>query len=431
MNILFLHPNMPGQYKHIARAFGAEGEHRIYFITKHKSAEIPGVQRITYRVPREPSPQVHRYLVPSERAVLQGQEVWRVAKKLKTEEGFTPDVIVAHPGWGDALFIKDLFPKAPLLSFCEFYYRAHGADVAFERDEKATPDDCARVRMKNITNILSLEMTDWAVTPTVWQWSMNPPEFRHKISVLHDGVDVHFCRPNADAVFAVPGSQQRFKPGDELITYTTRNFEPYRGFPTFMRAAEIILKERPNAHIVMVGADEVSYGKAPPKGTTYRQMLLKEVALPVERFHTVGPLPQEQLIALMQVSAAHIYLTYPFVLSWSMLEAMACGVALVGSATKPVLEVVEDGKNGLLADFFSPKDVAKKTMQLLDSKDRNAALRAAARDTVVQRFALDKTLPLHRQLIVDLGCGELPPSSAQAIAQFNPIAPHQEICWHA
>ena len=430
MNILFLHPNMPGQYKHIAKAFGASGEHRIVFITKHKSAEIPGVTRITYRVPRDPSPHAHRYLLPTERAVLQGQEVWRVAKRLKTEQGFVPDVVVAHPGWGDTLFIKDIFPRTPLLTFCEFYYRAHGADVAFEENDPASPDDCARVRMKNITNLTSLEMADWAVTPTVWQWSMNPAELRHKISVLHDGVDVEFCKPNPNASFTVPGSGKRFTVGDELVTYTTRNFEPYRGFPTFMRAAEIILKERPNAHIVMVGADEVSYGKQPPKGTNYRQMLLKEVKLPAERFHTVGPLPQAELIALMQVSAAHIYLTYPFVLSWSMLEAMATGVALVGSSTKPVMEVVKDGHNGLLADFFSPKEVAKKTISLLNSADRNAALRNAARETVVNRFALHKTLPLHQKLIVDLARGENPPSAAAEILAFNPIEPYKEFCWN-
>ncbi len=429
MNILFLHPNMPGQYKHLARVLGAEGVHRIFFITKHKSAEIPGVTRITYRTVRDASPQTHRYLVPTERAVLQGQEVWRVAKKLKAEQGFVPDVIVAHPGWGDALFIKDLFPKVPLLNFCEFYYRATGADVAFEEQGKAEPDDFARVRMKNITNLMSLEMADWAVTPTVWQWSMNSPDLRHKISVLHDGVDTEFCKPDASATFTLPNGTT-FKPGDELITYATRNFEHYRGFPTFMHAAEILLKERPNAHIIAIGADGVSYGKNPPKGTTFRQMLMKEVKLPADRFHFIAPQPYDQLIKLFQVSAAHIYLTYPFVLSWSMLESMAAGVALVASDTAPVKEVVVDGKNGLLADFFSPKDVAKKVVKLLDDKDRNRALRAAARETIVMRFDLKKVMPMHRQLVIELGEGQVPPPVAKTILAYNPIEPHKEFFWH-
>jgi glycosyltransferase involved in cell wall biosynthesis len=429
MNILFLHPNMPGQYKHLARAFGAEGGHRIFFVTKHRTAEIPGVERITYRLPRDASPHSHRYLVSTERAVLQGQEVWRVCKRLKTEKGFVPDIVVAHPGWGDALFIKDVFPKARVLGFFEFYYRAHGADVAFDPEEKLQADDLARVRIKNITNLLSLEMVDWGISPTVWQWSMHPPEFRPKISVLHDGVNTDICRPDPNAVFTLANGKS-FRPGDELVTYIARNFEPYRGFPTFMHTAEILLKERPNAHIVAVGADEVSYGKPPPKGMTYRKMLMKEVKLPADRIHFIGTVPYDDLIRLFQVSAAHLYLTYPFVLSWSMLEAMASGVALVASDTMPVREVVEDGRNALFADFFSPKDVAKKLITLLDSKDRNAAMRKSARETVVARFDLKKVLPLHMQLVRDLSSSDAPPPTAAAIAAFNPVEPHRRAFWH-
>ena len=429
MNILFLHPNMPGQYKHLARVMGEQACHRIFFITKHKTAEIPGVTRVTYRLPRDASPHTHRYLITTERAVLQAQEVWRVAKKLKTEQGFVPDIIVGHPGWGDALLLKDLFPKAKMLGFFEFYYRATGADVAFEPGETLKPDDAARVRMKNITNLMSLEMVDWGVSPTIWQWSLHPESLRHKISVLHDGIDIDQCQPDPQATFTLP-SGRTFKKGDEVVTYIARNFEPYRGFPTFMRAAEMLLKERPNLHIIAVGADEVSYGKQPPKGTTYRQMLLKELKIPEGRLHFVGALPQDQLIRILQLGRAHLYLTYPFVLSWSMLEAMACGVALVASSTTPVMEVVEDGVNGLLADFFSPHDVAAKLSRLLDSADDNAALRQAARATVIERYALHKVLPLHRQLLLDVGAGALPPPAAQDILAMNPITPHQASFWH-
>lgn len=287
MQMLFLHPNMPGQFRHLARAFGAEGGHRIYFITKHKTAEVAGVTRVTYRTPRDASPHTHRYLISSERAVLQGQEVWRVAKRLRDEQNFTPDIIIAHPGWGDALFIKDLFPRARLLSFCEFYYRAHGADVGFETGEAVRDDDIARIRMKNITNQLSLDASDWGYAPTIWQWSLHPEAYQPRISVIHDGVDVQHCRPDASASFTVPGGPA-FRPGDEVVTYITRNFEPYRGFPTFMKAAELILKERPNCHIVAVGADDVSYGKAAPHGTTYREIWSKQVSLPRERMHFLG-----------------------------------------------------------------------------------------------------------------------------------------------
>lgn len=420
---------MPGQYKHLARAFGAEGGHRIFFVTKHASAEIGGVTRITYAMPKlDGPPPTHRYLAPTTRSVMQGQQVWRVCEQLQRREKFTPDIIIGHPGWGDMLFIKDLFPHAKILSFFEFYYRASGADVGFE--EPVTADDHARVRMKNITNLISLEQADWGITPTVWQHSLHPNDFKPKLSVIHDGVDVDVCVPNAAASVTLPNGKT-FKVGDEVVTYIARNFEPYRGFATFMKAAEILLRTRPNLHMIAVGADEVSYGKKAPDGKTYRQLLSEQVTLPDERIHFVGTVPYADLIGLFQISSAHIYLTYPFVLSWSMLEAMASGVALVASRTKPLLEVVEHGVNGLLADFFSPEDVAAKVSQLLDEPTRNAAMRANARTTVVNRFALSKLLPLHMQLVREVAAGQIPPPVAEQIKAVSATAPYANAMWEA
>lgn len=429
MNILFLHPNMPGQYRHLARILGASGQHRIYFITKHKSAQIPGVTRVTYAMPEHTHPPSHPYLGNAETAIRQGQTVWRVARQVQVEKQFTPDVIVCHPGWGDALFMKDLFPHARMLSFCEFFYRAHGADVGFERGESTAPDDEARVRIKNTINLLNLEMMDWGITPTVWQWSVHPEPFRSRISVLHDGVDVDTCRPNPAARITLSNGLS-FGYGDELITYIARNFEPYRGFHTFMHAAERILKARPNAHIIAIGSDDVSYGKrASDDGRTYRQILNAQVNLPADRIHFPGPLPYAQLIQVLQVSAAHLYLTYPFVLSWSMLESMACGVAMVASRTQPVQEIIRDGENALLADFHSPDDVAEKMIRLLEAKDQNAAMRQAARDTIVRRFALKDVMPLQVRLVEEIGRGEIPPPVNEEIKRFSQIAPYTDIMW--
>jgi glycosyltransferase involved in cell wall biosynthesis len=271
-------------------------------------------------------------------------------------------------------------------------------------------------------------MMDWGIAPTVWQWSLHPKEFQPKISVLHDGIDVALCRPDAQASVTLP-SGKTFTKGDEVVTYIARNFEPYRGFPTFMRTAEILLRARPNLHIIAVGADSVSYGKSAPKGTTYRQLLSQEVSLPQDRIHWTGSVPYGDLLKVFQVSKAHLYLTYPFVLSWGMLEAMACGVALVASDTKPVREVIAHGHNGLFADFFSPDDVAAKLLQLLDSPDDNAAMRAAARATVLERFALQDVLPLHLRLVEELAAGQIPPPVAVDIRQKSPIEPYAAAMW--
>ena len=418
---------MPGQYKHLAKAFGAEGGHRIYFVTKHKTASIPGVTRVSYEMPKQETPPASiRYLANATRGVLQGQQVWRVCMQLSTQENFIPDVIVSHPGWGDALFLKDLFPKAKFLSFFEFYYRATGADVGFE--DAITADDHARVRMKNVTNLMALEQADWGVSPTVWQWSLHPPEMRGKISVLHDGIDIELCKPDMNATLTLPNGKI-FRPGDELMTYVARNFEPYRGFATFMKAAEILLRERPNLHIVAIGADEVSYGKKAEGGKSYRQIWLEKVDLPKDRIHWLGTVPYVTLLQAFQVSAAHLYLTYPFVLSWSLLEAMACGAPIVASDTKPVREVMRDGVNGLLADFFSPEEVASKIGQLLDDPSRNRALRAKARETVAERFDLKKLLPLQMQLVREVAAGQIPPPVAKEIEKISPIAPYKDVMW--
>lgn len=430
MDILFLHPNMPGQYKHLARALGADTAHRIFFVTKHKTAEIHGVTRITYRAPREPSAHTHRYLLNAERAVLQGQEVWRVCKKLRDETGFSPQLVVGHPGWGDLLFIKDLFPQCRVVSFFEFYYRATGADMGFAPDDPLMPDDFARGRIKNVNNILNLELADWGVSPTVWQWSVHPEEYRHKISVLHDGIDTNICCPNPEAIFHVNNGPS-FKYGDEVITHIERNFEPYRGFPTFMQTAEILLRERKNAHIVVVGADGVSYGKPAPKGTTYRKLWLEKTTLDRARIHFVGTLPYASLIQLLQVSKAHLYLTYPFVLSWSLMEAMAIGCAIVASDTKPVREVMSHGVHGYLADFFSAEEFAARTIDLLQSPDANAQMRQNARQKIVTQYNLASLLPLHQRLVMEVAEGALPPPVAHDIrALLNPLE-HQSMWWTA
>lgn len=399
MKILFLHPNMPGQYKHLARHYGASGEHEVFFITKHKTAEIPGVKRITYGLPRGATPKIHRYLARTELAILQGQQVWRVCRKLR-DDGFIPDIVIAHPGWGDALFLKEIYPESPLLSFFEFYYRAHGADVGFDPAYPVNEDDLARIRTKNITNQISLEISDAGVSPTQWQWSLHPKEFQPKISVLHDGIDTDVCIPNPTAVFRTPIGKE-FRHGDEVVTYIARNFEPYRGFPTFMQAAEIMLRERPNLHIIAIGADGVSYGQKAADSKTYRDIWSEKVTLDGARIHWCGMVPYDQLMAAFNVSGAHIYLTYPFVLSWSMMESMACGVPLVASDTAPVRELVQHEQNGLLVDFFSPEQLAKACFRLLDDKEMRDTLRRKGRETIVQNYALKDLLPRHLKLVED------------------------------
>ena len=400
MKILFIHPNMPGQYKHLARIYGEDPSCEVYFITQNVRQSFPGVVSVSYKTPPTAHKETHRYLRGTENAVFQGQAVWRSCKNLRDSRNFIPDIIVAHPGWGDAMFVKDVYPETPILSFFEFYYHAKGADMGFDPSDMPNEDAIARTRVRNFLHLSNLENADWGVSPTFWQRDQHPETYHAKLSVIHDGIDTDVARADHKATMTING--KTFKFGDKIITYIARNFEPYRGFPTFMQAAERILKQDPDVHIVAIGADGVSYGKRPSGGSTYRKIWRDKVDLDDNRIHFVGMVPYAKLMKLMQISAAHIYLTYPFVLSWSALEAMSCECAMVVSDTQPLQEVIKDGENGVLVDFFDPKAVAEAVCDMVSHPEKYKAMRKAARSSVMKRYSLKKLLPLHQQLITEV-----------------------------
>jgi glycosyltransferase involved in cell wall biosynthesis len=415
MRILFVHQNTPGQYKHLVRHFAADPAHRVAFIGKVRRELPGGVQMALYRPTREPGENTHPYIRMFEGQVLHGQGAVRAGLALQ-KEGFTPDVICAHPGWGEALFLKDLFPDARLLLYCEFFYRADGSDVGFDPEKPVTLETRCRIRTKNTSLLTGLDAMDWGVSPTRWQRQQHPEAFRPRISVIHDGVDTAVCRPDPAATVTLPDGRTLSRE-DEVVTYVARNLEPYRGFPTFMRAAAELLRRRPKLHILMVGGDEVSYGAPPEGGGTWRETMWRETMLDAAgaprpesaRLHVLGKLPYDSYLSVLRISRAHIYLTFPFVLSWSMLEAMACGAVIVGSDTPPVAEVIEDGVNGLLTGFHDPTALADRVETALDDPDLRATLSAAARRTAVERFDLATVcLPAQIRLLEDVQAGWVP-----------------------
>jgi glycosyltransferase involved in cell wall biosynthesis len=292
-------------------------------------------------------------------------------------QGFYPDVIYAHLGWGEALFLKDIFPKARVLLYCEFFYRARGGDMGFDPEFPASAEKVLRLRVMNAPLLMALDASDWGHAPTRWQQQQFPAAHASRMSVIHDGIDTDLVRPD--------GAREA-----ELVTYVARNLEPYRGFHTFMRAIPEIQKRRPNARIAIVGGDEVSYSPRLPEGQTYRERLLREIdgKADLSRVHFMGRIPYDRYLDVLRRSSVHVYLTYPFVLSWSLLEAMSAGCLVVGSRTPPVEEVIRDGENGLLVDFFSPADIAARIDQALAMDCR--LLRERARMTVIERYDLQR-----------------------------------------
>lgn len=407
MNILFVHQNCPGQFKHLVRHLLAANEHRVVFISQPNGNRIPGLERIDYRPSRRPADTTHPYLRGTEAAILNAQAVARVALELK-REGFVPDVMVGHNGWGETLFLKEVWPDRPLLSYFEFYYSGEGADLDFDPEFPASFDDRCKARVRNAVNLLGLEVADQGLTPTRWQRDCYPKLFRGGIEIIHEGIDTDHVTPDPDAKVTFGRDGVTLTAADEVITFSVRNLEPYRGFHVFMRALPEILHRRPRAHVVLVGGDEVSYGRRPPGGRSWRQVMLGEVRekLDMSRLHFLGRIPYDAYLQVLRVSQAHVYLTYPFVLSWSMLEAMSAGCLVIGSRTPPVEEVLEDGRNGLLVDFHDTTGIADRVDAVLDHPNRMADLRQAARATIVNRYDLKTvTLPAQLKLLERLATG--------------------------
>ena len=398
MNILFVHQNFPGQYLHVARHLGATPGNRVMFITQRKDGTLAGVSTIAYKPQRGVTRHLHHYLHDTEAGVLNAQAVARIALDLK-QSGFVPDLMVGHNGWGEIWYLKDVFPNSPLLGYFEFFYRFEGADVGFDPDETTIFDTAPRIRTKNLGNLIGLDAVDAGQCATRWQKSLYPQRYRSLLHVIHEGIDTEGVRPDDQARLPFPDAGIELAAGDEVVTYVARNLEPHRGFPVFMRSLPAMLARRPKARVLIVGGDETSYGPGPAKGKTYREQMLAELngSLDLSRVHFLGKVPYSTFLKVLQVSRAHVYLTYPFVLSWSMLEAMAAGCLVVGSRTAPVEEVIRHGENGLLVDFFKPAEIAERVVEALEDPLAFADVRLRARHTVVENYDL-KTICLPAQL---------------------------------
>jgi glycosyltransferase involved in cell wall biosynthesis len=398
MRILFVHQNFPGQFKHLAPALVNSGhEITALCVQKNVPENWQGIKIIYYQTSRSTTPGIHPWTAETETKIIRGEACFRAALQLKTQ-GYTPDMVIAHPHWGETLFIKEVWPEVKLGIYCEFFYHPHGAETGFDPEFPHTdPGFGCKLRTRTINNLMHFEIADAGISPTYWQASTFPARFGEKITVVHDGIDTDVLRPNSGVGLTlnnVPLSRK-----NQVITFVNRNLEPLRGYHIFMRALPKILKENPWAIVLIIGGSGIGYGKAPPEGTTWKEIFLNEVKnqLDVKRVFFLGKITYPHYMTVLQLSTVHVYLTYPSVLSWSLLEAMSMGCTIVASDTQPLHEAITQNKTGRLVNFFDIEGIANQVTELLGNAAERQRLGTNAREFAVKNFDF-KTACLPKQL---------------------------------
>jgi glycosyltransferase involved in cell wall biosynthesis len=415
LKFLFVHQNFPAQFLHIVRHLVAAKRHEVVFISEPNANEIAGVRKVPYAHPALDIKETHIAARELDNGVRRAEAVYRTASGLK-HLGYTPDIIIGHHGWGEMLNLRDLWPDAPMLGYMEFYYQHDRADVGFDPEFPANPLDFPRIRAKNAVNHIALNLRAAGQTPTQWQLSTYPAWAQPNIDLIWEGVDLQMCSPDpAVRKTTLKIGDLTIKPADKLVTYVSRDLEPYRGFHIMMRALPDLMRARKDLKIVMIGGDGVSYGAAPHQGGNWRDVMLAEVGKNIDPSRVIFPgrVAYSTYLSALRRSDAHIYLTYPFVASWSMREAMAIGCAVIGGDTEPVSEFITHGENGLLTPFLQPKALATTILGLLEDKALNRSLRENARTYAERRLAMADYLANYCRVIERL-TGENPAPEQEA-----------------
>jgi len=391
MQILFIHLTFPGQFKHLVSCLLEDKKNQIYFLATEPGPDC-FAKNLTKIIVQRPGtgfcPQAIGY----------GLAALPALKKLK-QQGVKPDLIYCHSTWGLSFFVKDVFPDVPLLSYFEWFYNHLNADI-FVNNRSITTELSIEIRLNNIPILNDLLVCEAGITPTRWQLIQFPRVFRSKLRQIHDGIDTDFFKPGKRCLEFL---NLDIPPDAPIITYTTRGFEPCRGFPQFIKALKLFLAENKKCHVIVVGNDKVYYGQERTDGRTWKQFMLEKIQLDMTRVHFLKPLPYGLYVKLLQASDVHLYLTKPYVLSWSILEAMSCGCVVVASDTEPVREVIKHGHNGFLTDLYAPHLIAD-GLQCALELDRPTRQRISenARKTIMNHFSLPVVLPEQLNLMQSL-----------------------------
>ncbi|WP_374473246.1 glycosyltransferase [Phenylobacterium sp.] len=400
--VVFVHNNFPAQFRDLAQTLLARGV-PCAAIAAHTAPGLPGVRQVTYRLGRGTTPGILPLAVRAEADMLRARAAYKAGRALQ-EQGFDPAVVIGHPGWGETLYLDEVWPQARRVLFAEFFYHGRGVDIGFD-PEFGEPSEEAILqgKTKNATMALALTDADAIVSPTPFQASLLPSVFAPRVRIFHEGVDVQAIRPGPAEPFVLPDGRV-IPPGAPVITHINNNMEPMRGLHIFARALPALMKAVPDAQVIVIGQESKrGYGGAAPDDKTWKQVCFEGLELDETRLHFLGRVPHPQMLAALRLSTAHVYYSYPFVLSWSLSEAMASGCYVIGSDTPPLRDAIQDGVNGRLLPFFDPQALSEALIDACRHPEASGGMRAAARATALQMFDREKGRAAWIDLLRGLG----------------------------
>ena len=404
MHVLYVHQNFPAQFGHIARHLIDKLGWQCSFVSQTPGGVVGGINKVEYKIAGGATKQNHFCSRTFENTVWHCDAVYRA---MKGHPDIKPDLIVGHSGFGSTLFLRELYPTTPIVNFFEYYYIPHDpdSDMDFRRDLGWPTSELKylRSRCRNAMILLDLQTCNAAYTPTEFQKSRFPAEYQQKLETIFDGVDRSIYH-GYEETLRPPVDQRGIRriggvdvPADKrVVTFVSRGFESMRGFDVFMKVAKRIYQQFPDVVFLVIGSDKVAYGGdeefiAPYR--TFKEWTLAQDTYDLSKFHFLGKIPPTELGKVLAATDLHIYLTVPFVLSWSMMDAMSCGAVVLGSDTAPVREMIKDGQNGLIADFFDADALAAKAIGALRDPAGARAMGRAAEQMIIERYSLEAVLP--------------------------------------
>lgn len=413
MHVLFIHQNFPAQFRYIAPRLVQDHGWRCTFLTAaQKDRDLPGVEKRLYKSRLGASLANHPCTRNFENTVVEAHAVYEALKSMPDLE---PDLIVAHTGFGSSLFLPLLY-DAPIINFMEYFYRVTGGTLGYRPEVPVAEETLLRLKTKNAMILLDLENCTRGWTPTHYQRDHFPPEFHQKIDVIFDGIDtgIYYRRQGARDRHA---AALDLPPDVRVVTYVARGFEMTRGFDIFMRAAKRIYQQFPKVVFVVVGADSVHYGADLQhiREKSFRHHVLANDEFDLSKFRFTGFVPEETLADYLSLGDVHIYLTEPFIASWSMVDAMSCGAVLLASDQTCVREYVVSGQNGLLCDFFDVEELARQAVGVLRDPAAYRPLSEAAQQTVRERYSVEVALPRLKEYFQRVAQSRREPSERLAV----------------